>query len=62
MNEYEDYLVIWQDLLDEVMAGRSRGLKCPECGAPDLEVEKDEAKVSIRCRGCGRTIQGRFRV
>ena len=39
-----------------------QGRPCPECGAPDLEVEKDEAKVSIRCRGCGRTIQGRFRV
>ena len=57
-----DELVVWQDLLDEVLAGRTQGLRCPVCDAAGIEVEKDPARIFVRCKECGKTFEGRFKV
>jgi ribosomal protein L37AE/L43A len=63
MNEHDyDELVIWQDILDEVMAGRTQGHRCPKCNAPGLEVEKTPSRVYIKCSDCGNTFEGRLHV
>lgn len=57
-----DKLVVWQDVLDEVMAGRTQGHRCPECHAKGLKVERTPAKVSIKCEECGVHFEGRLQV
>jgi len=62
MNETDyDELAIWQDTLDEVVAGRTKGLKCPYCGAPGLEVETTAGTLTIKCNDCGKGFSGRLR-
>ncbi len=63
MNEQDyDKLVIWQDILDEIMAGRTQGHRCPKCRAQGLEVEHTPAQIFIKCNECGITFRGRLRV
>lgn len=63
MNEHDyDELVVWQDVLDEILAGRSKGLRCPYCDAQALTVEKTPATLSIKCAECGKSFFGRMRV
>ncbi|MBH24617.1 MAG: hypothetical protein CMH57_09230 [Myxococcales bacterium] len=63
MSEHDyDELVIWQDILDEIMAGRLQGHRCPYCDAQGLEVEKDPARVYIKCNECGKTFEGRLSI
>lgn len=63
MSEYDyDELVIWQDVLDEIMANRTQGLRCPYCDAQGLEVDKTPAYLYIKCNDCGKTFEGRFQV
>ena len=57
-----DELVIWQDILDEVMADRTTGHRCPYCHAEGLLVEKTPAQVFIKCNECGKTFKGRLHV
>jgi ribosomal protein L37AE/L43A len=57
-----DELVVWQDILDEVMAGRTQGHRCPYCNADKLQVEKTPAQVFIKCSECGKTFKGRLHV
>ena len=61
MNEHDyDELVDWQDILDEIMAGRTKGHRCPSCKTQGLEVEKTPARVHIKCNHCGKTFTGRL--
>lgn len=57
-----DELVAWQDILDEIMAGRTKGHHCPKCQAPGLDVDKNPARVFVRCNDCGVTFEGRLKV
>jgi transcription elongation factor Elf1 len=57
----EEALIVWQDVLDEVFAGRGDGLSCPKCGHNPLEVtRKPDGVTVISCRGCGEFLEGRF--
>ena len=57
-----DELVLWQDVLDEIMAGRTKGHRCPKCSAQALNVEKSPARLFIKCSECGVTFEGRLKV
>ena len=61
MSDDYDALVDWYDVLEEVVAGRLNGHRCPYCDEVGLEVEKDEAYVKIKCNNCGKTFEGRLR-
>lgn len=56
----EDDLATWQDVLDAVMAGRTSGHTCPECGDGVLEAEIDDLQtyMVVKCTGCGRYVEG----
>jgi ribosomal protein S27E len=57
----EDALVVWQDVLDQIMAGRSADLSCPHCKHRPMTVEEmGEGSTRISCSKCGKFIQGRF--
>ncbi|MBM4386479.1 MAG: hypothetical protein FJ088_01995 [Deltaproteobacteria bacterium] len=48
---------LYQDILDEVFAGRLEGHKCPVCQG-DLECYADESKIKLTCGKCGRVVEG----
>ncbi len=58
----EEELIVWQDVLDEIAAGRRAGLACPHCGGRPLSVEDDPATGATRisCPRCQRFLEGRF--
>lgn len=61
----EEALIAWQDVLDQIMAGRPNDLTCPYCKHRPLTVEEppgDEfgGSTRISCSKCGKFIQGRF--
>jgi hypothetical protein len=62
----EEALIAWQDVLDQVMAGRPGDLACPFCRHRPLTVEELVAgedlggSTRISCSKCGKFIQGRF--
>jgi hypothetical protein len=56
----EEALIAWQDVLDEVVAGRSNALGCPYCKHRPLTVEEVDQSTRISCPKCGKFIQGRF--
>jgi len=60
LSEYEQ-LSVWQDILDEVMAGRVTGHRCPFCEDSTIVAEADEYTISVRCTSCGRWIEGQVR-
>ena len=53
-------LSIWQDVLDQVMAGRTKGHICPHCGEGEVVAEIDEVFLSVRCEKCGKWLEGRM--
>ena len=56
----EEDLIIWQDLLDEVAAGRTSGLVCPFCRwrrGPEIE-QGERGRVAITCPKCKKFIEG----
>lgn len=56
----EDDLVLLQDVLDEVVNGRTQGHGCPFCGAGPLDVQVDEGDVRLDCPDCGKHFEGRL--
>jgi hypothetical protein len=57
----EEELIVWQDVLDEIAAGRRADLACPRCGARPLAVDDDAAGATrIACPACRRFVEGRF--
>jgi hypothetical protein len=57
----EDDLIRWQDVLDEINAGRTAGLACPFCDHVPLEVASLPMGVTrISCSRCRNHIEGRF--
>ena len=53
-------MIAWQDVLDQLMAGRPDDLVCPYCKARPLKVEEIEYATRISCGRCGKFIQGKF--
>jgi hypothetical protein len=56
----EEALIIWQDVLDEVLAGRTQNLVCPHCKQQPLEVTEEGMRTRIRCTRCNEYIEGTF--
>jgi len=56
----EEELIVWQDVLDQIMAGRPNDLACPYCRHRPMVVEEQEWSTKISCSKCGKFIQGRF--
>lgn len=54
-----DGLSRYEDIIQEVLAGRTEGHKCPFCGDGELDCSLEETmRVFIRCRKCGRFFEG----
>ena len=53
-------LALWQEVLDAVMAGRTAGHVCPECGEKAVEAEIDDLQtyMVVKCTACGRFVEG----
>jgi len=49
---------LYEDIINEVMAGRVDGHKCPSCGDGELECTVDEARLLVSCPKCGRYFEG----
>jgi hypothetical protein len=57
----EQQLIVWQDALDEIAAGRRTALVCPLCAARPLVVEdRPDGSTRISCPSCRRFLEGRF--
>jgi len=63
MNDSEsDQYAQLQDILDEVLAGRTEGHPCPFCGGGPLQVAKlDEGSMRLECPSCRKFFEGTFR-
>ena len=48
----------YQPIIQEVLAGRTEGHKCPYCGKADLKVMFDGSKMRLECPECGRFFEG----
>jgi hypothetical protein len=59
--EDNEQLSMWQDILDEVIAGRVSGHRCPFCEDTTIVAEADEYFISVKCTSCGRWIEGQLR-
>ena len=56
----EDDFIYWQDVLDEIAAGRRDKLRCPFCQGQGLKIEQKGPGVRIECGACRHYIEGRF--
>ena len=57
----EEDIILWQDILDEVAAGRLANLRCPFCKTGEIRVERIEHKTRLECPSCRRFIEGALR-
>lgn len=66
MDMGEDDVVLWQDVLDDVAAGKKTGLQCPFCEADgkraEIVVSQREQVTRLECRLCRKFIEGRMAV
>lgn len=51
-------LEAYGDIIQDVLAGRTEGHKCPICGEGVLDCRADEAIVRLECPRCGRYFEG----
>ena len=56
----DDELIVWQDVLDEIAAGRPDNLSCPHCNHTPMRVERTNNKTRISCPQCKRYVEGVF--
>jgi hypothetical protein len=56
----EDEGMMWQEVLDEVAAGRTERLRCPFCRKADVKVAHGADRTRIECPACRRFIEGRM--
>jgi hypothetical protein len=55
----EEDLIFWQDILDEVAAGRIAGHGCPFCREGQIAVERSErGRTRLSCPKCNKFIEG----
>ncbi len=49
---------VWYEIIEAVIEGRTAGLVCPECHAPEgLTVEEAQGRAIITCPSCKRTVE-----
>lgn len=56
----EEELIAWQDVLDQIAAGRPGDAVCPFCKHRPLTIEEVDFSTRIACGRCGKFIQGKF--
>ncbi len=57
-DEEDETMIVWQDVLDEIVAGRRTGLVCPSCKNGQLEIEDRPRGIRITCPACKKFIEG----
>lgn len=58
MNNEED-MIVWQDVLDLIQAGRS-DVECPFCHKSQVEVTTKGLVTRIMCPNCRKFVEGRM--
>lgn len=49
---------VWYEIIEAVTAGRTSGLICPECNAPEgLSVEEQQGRTLVSCPRCKRVVE-----
>ena len=56
----DDDFIYWQDVLDDLAAGRKTPLRCPFCQTEGLTVTSKGVGTRIECSSCRHFIEGRF--
>jgi hypothetical protein len=51
-------MILWQDVLDLVMAGRTSNLQCPFCKQGQIKVDRTPIKTRLECEKCRHFIEG----
>jgi hypothetical protein len=54
----DEEMILWQDTLDEIMAGRRSGLVCPACKKGQLQIEDRPRGLRIACPECKKFLEG----
>ena len=54
----DEDMIVWQDVLDLIQAGRGDDLTCPFCKSTQLKVTQRERVTRIMCPGCRKFIEG----
>ena len=57
MSDEEDFL-LWQDILDEIAAGRQAGHVCPFCAGAEIQIEQEGKRVRVFCPKCRKFVEG----
>ena len=53
-----DALDTYRDIVDEVVAGRTEGHRCPACQEGVLDCTFDGVLIRLSCPKCGRFFEG----
>jgi hypothetical protein len=56
----EEDMIAWQDVLDQIAAGRPGDAACPFCKHKPVTVEEVDFATRISCSKCRKFVQGRF--
>jgi transcription elongation factor Elf1 len=49
---------VWYEIIEAINAGRTSGLLCPECNAPqELQVEERQGRTIVTCPNCKRVVE-----
>ena len=54
----EEDIVLWQDLLDLIAAGRTSNLQCPFCKKGQVTVTRVHRVTRLECPNCRKFIEG----
>ncbi len=55
----EEEIILWQDVLDSIAAGRPDGIVCPFCKGGALNVENQTVRgLRVSCPKCKKFIEG----
>jgi len=49
---------LYEEIVSEVLAGRTEGHKCPVCVEGELDCSADDMHVMLKCKKCGRFFEG----
>lgn len=56
----EEQALMWQDVLDEIVAGRKANLVCPFCQKGPLTIDETPLRTKVTCGACRRFIEGKL--
>ena len=56
----EDDIILWQDVLDLVAAGRANDLTCPFCKGGKVAVTHNGRVTRLECGACRRFVEGQM--